>query len=44
MKDRMTLGSAGDVRDFTAVIGADPYATERNFAALDYERDRRRVF
>ena len=42
MKDRMTLGRAGDVRDLTADIGADPYATERVFAALDYERDRRR--
>ena len=40
MKDRMTLGRAGDVRDLTADIGADPYATERVFAALDYERDR----
>ena len=37
MKDRMTLGRAGDVRDLTADIGADPYATERVFAALDYE-------
>ena len=42
MKDRMTLGRAGDVRDLTADIGADPYATERVFAALDYEHDRRR--
>ena len=42
MKDRMTLGKAGDVRDLTADIGADPYATERVFATLDYERDRRR--
>ena len=42
MKDRITLGRAGDVRDLTADIGADPYATERIFAALDYERDRRR--
>ncbi len=42
MKDRMTLGRAGDVRDLTADIGADSYATERIFAALDYERDRRR--
>ena len=41
MKDRMTLGRAGDVRDLTADIVADPYATERVFAALDYERDRR---
>ena len=39
MKDRMTLGRAGDVRDLTADIGADPYATERIFAALDYERE-----
>ena len=30
------------VRDLTADIGTDPYATERVFAALDYERDRRR--
>ena len=36
MKDRMTLGRAGDVRDLTADIAADPYATERVFAALDY--------
>ena len=42
MKDRMALGRAEDVRDLTADIGADPYATERVFAALDYERDRRR--
>ena len=42
MKDRMTLGRAGDVRDLTADIAADPYATERVFAALDYECDRRR--
>ena len=42
MKDRMTLGRAGDVRDLTADIGADPYATERVFAALDWERDRRK--
>ena len=42
MKDRMTLGRAGDVRDLTADIGADPYATERVFAALDYECDRHR--
>ena len=39
MKDRMTLGRAGDVRDLTADIGADPYATERVFAALDWERE-----
>ena len=29
MKDRMTLGRAGDVRDFTADIGADPYASHQ---------------
>ena len=29
MKDRMALGRAEDVRDLTADIGADPYATER---------------
>ena len=39
MKDRMTLGRAGDVRDLTADIAADPYATERVFAALDWERE-----
>ena len=38
----------GSQKDFTIWawyanrIGADPYATERVFAALDYERDRRR--
>ena len=39
MKDRMTLGRTGDVRDLTADIGIDPYATERIFAALDWERE-----
>jgi len=41
MKDRMILGRAGDVRDLTADIGADPYATDRIFAALDWESDRK---
>ena len=42
MKDRMTLGRDADVRDLTADIGADPYATERIFAAIDWERDEKR--
>ena len=33
MKDRMTLGRAGDVRDLTADIAADPYATGNEGAA-----------
>ena len=41
MKDRMTLGRTGDVRDLTADIGIDPYATERIFAALDWEANRK---
>ena len=41
MKDRMMLGRDADVRDLTADIGADPYATERLFAALDHETDRK---
>ena len=39
MKDRMTLGRTGDVRDLTADIGIDPYATERIFEALDWEQN-----
>ena len=41
MKDRMTLGRTGDVRDLTADIGIDPYATERIFDALDWEANRK---
>ena len=39
MKDRMTLGHEADVAETTALTLADDRATERIFAALDWERE-----
>ena len=41
MKDRMTLGHEADVAETAALTLADNCATERIFAALDWERERR---
>ena len=41
MKDRIVLGRSGDVRDITADVRADPHATGRIFAAMDWEHDER---
>ena len=41
MKDRIVLGRSGDVRDITADVRADPHATDRIFAAMDWEHDER---
>ena len=39
MKDRMTLGHEADVAETAALTLADNCATERIFAALDWERE-----
>ena len=41
MKDRITLGHEADVAETAALTLADNRATERIFAALDWERERR---
>ena len=41
MKDRITLGHDADVAETAALTLADNRATERIFAALDWERERR---
>ena len=41
MKDRITLGHEADVAETAALTLADNCATERIFAALDWERERR---
>ena len=41
MKDRIVLGRRDDVRDITADVRADPNATDRIFAAMDWEHDER---
>ena len=39
MKDRITLGHEADVAETAALTLADNCATERIFAALDWERE-----
>ena len=38
-RERIVLGRSGDVRDITADVRADTYATDRIYAAMDWEHD-----